>query len=198
MAVLCFAVAPAFADTTVSDDGGSFDTISGFARINSSGCKANWNKNSSANGPGQNFYVSCTPTFKSTTDDGLILGSAQRDLNDTVEALQDADEWDYSAPNPGAEFLSGSWGITVNFHPGQITEAGVTGSNRVSNCVFHATPMSVVGSPYVADNEAGMTTVIGQESNGRQIMIAFFKDGYPVQSAPNDIALSWSCIIPAD
>ena len=196
-AVLCLAFVPASADTTSSDDISGFDTISGFARIDSKGCAAKWNKNPSANGPGQNFYVSCTPTFKSTTDDSLELGSAQRDLNETVEDLQDAGDWVYSSPNPGAEYLSGSWGITVNFHfGGQITEAGVTGKARVSNCVFHATPMSVVGSPYVADNEAGMTTVIGQESNGREIMIAFFKDGRPVPSAPNDISLSWSCIIP--
>jgi hypothetical protein len=194
-AVLCLAVVPASADTTLMDDVGGFDTISGFARIDSKGCAAKWNKNSSANGPGQNFYVSCTPTFQSTTDDSLILGSAQRDLNDTVEDLKDAGDWVYSGPNPGAEYLSGSWGITVNFHPGQLSDV-VTGQDRVSNCVFHATPMSVVGSAYVADNEAGMTTAIGQRSNGREIMIAFFKDGRPVPSAPNDISLSWSCIIP--
>jgi hypothetical protein len=172
MAVLCFAVAPASADTTVLDDEGSFSTISGFARINTNGV-VSWKPN--ANPP--EFKGSLNPTFRSTTDSGLTLGV------------------DFKGPTTD---IDSQWGITVGFKNGSQVRAILSKQESIDGCVFQAQPVSVAGSPpiYVSDNETNMFAVIGQSAGDGNIVIQFYKDGAIALQSPNQVMLSWSCIVP--
>lgn len=169
--LLVFAVVVA-ADTTTMDDSGNFSVISGFARIDTNGV-VSWKPN--ANPP--QWKGSLNPTFRSTTDPGLNLGV------------------DFKGPLDAEDT---QWGITVNFKNGSQVRSVINKQQSINGCVFHAQPVSVAGSPpiYVGDNEENMFAVIGQSASDGNIVIQFYKDGLPAKQAPNQVMLSWSCIVP--
>jgi hypothetical protein len=205
---------PSIADVeTTTTDGRN--VLTGSAKISLGACRVRWDK------PSQEYQLKGCDTIgyvSHTSTNPMTLSVNSFDLNDNVNALKNAGEWEYTAEDP--DIMAGCWNLRLNLKTaGDIRpfydSLGLTGKSPRNTCSWTAQPMFSAGSGLSSSGNANgargrnqdITALVG--SDGASTAIQFFAsnpligrwstpsqnmDHFCAQIPPQFVAVTWTCV----